>query len=78
MDTQIVTSLRIPDTDELRRLFEYAYSGKVLISEAGSTRTSTRVRWRAADLRYDHRRAFAFGPTLVFHFTMEYTLGSCD
>ena len=28
MDTQIVTSPRIPDTDELRRLFEYAYEGK--------------------------------------------------
>ena len=28
MDTQIVTSPRIPDTPELRRLFEYAYEGK--------------------------------------------------
>jgi alcohol dehydrogenase class IV len=28
MDTQIVTSPRIPDTAELRRLFEYAYEGK--------------------------------------------------
>jgi alcohol dehydrogenase class IV len=28
IDTQIVTSPRIPDTDELRRLFEYAYEGK--------------------------------------------------
>ena len=28
IDTQIVTSPRIPDTDELRRLFEYAYDGK--------------------------------------------------
>jgi alcohol dehydrogenase class IV len=27
MDTQIVTSPRIPDTDELRRLFEHAYEG---------------------------------------------------
>jgi alcohol dehydrogenase class IV len=28
MDTQIVTSPRIPDTSELRRLFEYAYEGR--------------------------------------------------
>ncbi|NTU62742.1 MAG: iron-containing alcohol dehydrogenase, partial [Chloroflexi bacterium] len=28
MDTQIATNLRIPDSDELRRLFEYAYSGR--------------------------------------------------
>lgn len=28
IDTQIVTSPRIPDTAELRRLFEYAYEGK--------------------------------------------------
>jgi alcohol dehydrogenase class IV len=29
-DTQIATSQRIPDSDELRRLFEYAYTGKTV------------------------------------------------
>ena len=29
-DTQIATSQRIPDSDELRRLFECAYDGRVV------------------------------------------------
>ena len=27
-DTQIATSLRVPDSDDLRRLFDYAYAGR--------------------------------------------------
>jgi hypothetical protein len=27
-DTQIATNLRIPNADELRRLFEFAYDGR--------------------------------------------------
>jgi alcohol dehydrogenase class IV len=30
IDTQIATSLRIPDSDELRRLFEYAYDARTV------------------------------------------------